>query len=483
MINNNDSGAGSLRQAIINANATTAPDVVDATGVSGTINLGTALPILAEDVEIRGPATGALTLRRGMGVMSSFGIFTVNPGVTAGISGLTVASGNVAGMSTGGAGINNAGTLTLRDGVVTGNVNTAGGGQGGGILNSGRLSVLRSTVSGNSAPKGGGIANVNAGDLTVQNSTVSGNTATDSDGTDGGAGINNRGATATVANSTVTGNTTEARGGGLSNVVQAAPEISTMTVKNSTVASNSGDGGGDNLFNSSNGGTATFRFRSTLVSDPKGAEHDNCGSAGASSFDMSSQGYNLASDASCSLTATADQPSTNPNLGPLANNGGPTRTMALPLSSPAVDKGIAGGLTTDQRGLIRPVDFPAIPNASSGDGTDIGAFEVQAPPPEPPSNEFSFGKVKKNKKKGTAKLTVIVPGPGALDLAKTKKLKPDEKVAAAAGEAKLKVKSKGKSKRKLRHRGKAKVTAEVTYTPTGGESNTLSKKLKLKKRR
>jgi hypothetical protein len=215
----------------------------------------------------------------------------------------------------------------------------------------------------------------------------------------------------------VTGNTTEARGGGIINVVQAAPETSTLSITNSTIASNSGDGGGDNLLNSSNGGTATLTFRSTLISDPQGTQQENCVSAGAASFNMSSQGYNLASDDSCSLTATADQPSTNPGLGPLANNGGPTRTMALAQGSPAVDKGISDGLTTDQRGLTRPVDFPTIPNAPGGDGSDIGAFEVQPPPvlpvaggPTPRAVSFDASKAKGGKKAGKDPLLAVRKG-------------------------------------------------------------------------
>ena len=107
-----------------------------------------------------------------------------------------------------------------------------------------------------------------------------------------------------------------------------------------------------------------------------------------------------------------------------------------------------------------------------------------APPPGDgsPSNEFSFGKLTKNKRKGTAKLTVKVPGSGELDLAKTKKLKADEEGVEAAGTEKLLVKPKGKAKKKLNEKGKAKVKAEVTYTPDGGEPNTESKKIKLIKR-
>jgi 6-phosphogluconolactonase (cycloisomerase 2 family) len=99
-----------------------------------------------------------------------------------------------------------------------------------------------------------------------------------------------------------------------------------------------------------------------------------------------------------------------------------------------------------------------------------------------PSNEFSFGKVKRNKKKGTAKLIVTVPGPGGLELAKNKKVKGAEKPAEAAGRAKLPIKPKRKAKQKLDEKGKVKVKAEVTYTPTGGTSNTKQKKVKLIKR-
>jgi Ca2+-binding RTX toxin-like protein len=98
-----------------------------------------------------------------------------------------------------------------------------------------------------------------------------------------------------------------------------------------------------------------------------------------------------------------------------------------------------------------------------------------------PPNDFTFGKVKKNKRKGTAKLTVIVPGPGGLELA-GKSLKATSKAAAAAGEVKLKVKAKGNKKRKLNQTGKTKVRPAVTYTPSGGTSATQDKKVRLVKR-
>jgi hypothetical protein len=135
----------------------------------------------------------------------------------------------------------------------------------------------------------------------------------------------------------------------------------------------------------------------------------------------------------------------------------------------------------------------------------------QSPPPEggpplpagapvpivgSPPNEFGFGKVKKNKKKGTAKLTVKARGPGELELAKTKNIKPDQGLAEggsfiqAAGKKPVSIKPRGNAKKKLNTKGKATVKAKVTYTPVMldnvgselGDPNTESKKIKLIKR-
>jgi len=98
-----------------------------------------------------------------------------------------------------------------------------------------------------------------------------------------------------------------------------------------------------------------------------------------------------------------------------------------------------------------------------------------------PSNEFTLGKPKRNKKKGTAKLPVTVPGPGTLVLV-GEGLKPVTEEVGAAGEVKLAVKPQGKTKGRLKDKGKAKVDPEVTFTPTGGDPNTQDKKFKLVKR-
>jgi hypothetical protein len=471
--NTNDAGAGSLRQAIISANAGADDDLVDATGVSGTINLQSALDTLSEDIEIRGPGASQLTVHR-LGAFPAFRIFTVEQGVDAKLTGLTMTNGNAgAGFSHGGGILldGTTGTLTVENSVVSGNQAGDGGGgiSNGGNDNSGATVTIRnSTVRGNTTgSSGGGIENA-FGEMTIRNSTVSENTSGFS-----GGGITHRG-TMTITNSTVSGNQADDNGGGIS----SGGNNTVLTVKNSTVSGNNAPEGA-NLRDASLNAAAALQ--GTILSNPQGGG-PNC-LVDPPPVTLTSNGYNLASDATCKLTQPTDQPSTNPSLGPLASNGGPTRTMALLPDSPAIDKGIAGGLTTDQRGLKRPVDFPWIPNAPGGDGSDIGAFEVQSLTPPPSCNEFSFGKAKKNKRKGTAKLTVNVPCPGELDLAKTKKVKPDDESADAEGAEKLRIKPKGKAKRKLRKKGKAKVKAEVTYTPIGGEPNTQIKKLKLKKRR
>jgi hypothetical protein len=94
---------------------------------------------------------------------------------------------------------------------------------------------------------------------------------------------------------------------------------------------------------------------------------------------MTSDGYNLSSDKSCKFNNSGDLNSTNPRLGRLQNNGGPTQTMALLPGSPAIDAGNASGCTdgrgrllkTDQRGKPRP------DKEDHGVGCDIGAYERQ----------------------------------------------------------------------------------------------------------
>jgi hypothetical protein len=234
-------------------------------------------------------------------------------------------------------------------------------GAGGGINNSGTLTVSNSTLSENTVYGfGGGIWN--GGTLTINNSTLSGNGVVFFFGPRGG-GIWN-GGTLTINNSTLSGNSeccgSGGRGGGISN-------LGVMLMSNSTLSGNratrGGHGGGI-----SNGGTATLQ-NSIVANSPSGGNCDGT---------ITSNGHNLSSDSTCSFNNTGDLNNTNPNLGPLQRNGGPTRTMALLPGSPAIDTGNPGGCTdsqghplkTDQRGAPRPDHEDSV-------GCDRGAYELQ----------------------------------------------------------------------------------------------------------
>jgi hypothetical protein len=277
--------------------------------------------------------------------------------------------------------------------------NTAGGSvaRGGGIANFGTLTLTTSTVQGNhtgtSSPLGGGIANEGFGPLTLINSTVSGNTT---QGLGGGIA-----GSATLINSTISGNTSGDRGGG---IFTLNPHLASILI-NSTVSGNfsAGAGGGiyssgtTSLFNvtitnnransdgsgneagggvANGGGTLTFAnsiiaLNETIIDFGPVLDTDDC--AGV----ITSQGNNLVYDYH-TLHCTINGPFTltDPLLGPLQDNGGPTLTQALLPGSPAIDQGNSGGctdnlgapLTTDQRGRARPL---------AGQGLcDIGAFEA-----------------------------------------------------------------------------------------------------------
>ena len=210
---------------------------------------------------------------------------------------------------------------------------------GGGILNNGTLNLSRSTVSGNSAGGdvgfGGGICN-NGGTLTLTSSTVSGNTATF-----GGGGVFTARSLTRIENSTITDNTAlPDRGSGVAGF-DARTEVSS-----SIVAAN---------------------------------ENTDVDFALDDTGTFSSGNYNLIGDGNATgeFDGSGDQTNvSDPRLGHLADNGGPTKTHALLAGSPAIDKGNTD-LTVDQRGEPRPFDDPNIPPATGGDDSDIGAFEAQ----------------------------------------------------------------------------------------------------------
>jgi len=95
---------------------------------------------------------------------------------------------------------------------------------------------------------------------------------------------------------------------------------------------------------------------------------------------LTSLGHNISSDATGGLTAVGDKPSTNPLLGNLADNGGPTLTHRPLAGSPAVDTGVCGTSGVDQRGFPRPLgaacDIGAVERDLGGDANADGAVNV-----------------------------------------------------------------------------------------------------------
>lgn len=263
-------------------------------------------------------------------------VLTIWGSITVDIQGLTIRHGLTrVGFADHGGGIwlANNGTLTLTRSVVADNYNYIG--SGGGIANwKGTLVINNSTISGNgNSARGGGIANFyndsTASTLIVNNSTIANNSALTGGGLSGrGGGIWNQGA-ATITNSTVVGNSAPTAGSGIFN---------------------------DNT-------TGTVSLTNSIVANDAAS---NC------SGTISSGGHNLDSGNTCALTVPGDLINTNPQLGLLANNGGPTPTHALLFNSPAIDAGDStvcaalpiGGV--DQRGELRN-DLRC----------DIGAFELK----------------------------------------------------------------------------------------------------------
>jgi hypothetical protein len=300
-------------------------------------------------------------------------------------------SGNTASQSAGAVqnnGRSGSATLTINDSTISGNFAAS---FGGGIFNRGdaggsaMLTINNSTISDNSVVSagnsGGGLYNDGSGGsatVSINNSTVSGNSATMSGGGLYNDGRSSGSAMLTVSNSTLSGNSVGSNGGGIVNIGDSGSAI--LSVTNCTLSGNSASNHGGSIWSGLLGisGVATLQIGSTILdADISGGNIFNS-LAGT----VTSLGYNLSSDDSTTyLNATGDQNSTDPMLGPLQDNGGPTFTHALLPGSPAIDQGYNfSGSMTDQRGtgFARTYDDPAITNATGGDGTDIGAFEVQA---------------------------------------------------------------------------------------------------------
>jgi hypothetical protein len=409
--NANDSGPGSLRQALIDAND---GDTIEF-AVTGTIALTSGELLVAKNITISGP--GAENLAVNGNAKST--VFHIVPGETVTISGLTITNGSA---GSGGGVHNDHAALTLNNCTITGN-------SGGGTYNdaeyveglplSALLEVNNCLIADNSGngiynnAEGGGIATLEITDSILSNNSgeaihshgflcifcghgiATVQIANSSITSNGGGIYTDTGelgpTTLSLGNSTVSGNA----GAGVHVSVEA-----TAAVGNSTISGNSG-GGIYTDFGAPTGGTSVVN---STMSDNSveiwygGAYIKNTAfkvSPGGRSIvsdgfsTIISDGYNLSSDDGAGyLNAPGDQINTDPQLGPLQDNGGPTFTHALLPGSPAIDAGDPNFVPPplyDQRG-------PGFDRVRGG-RIDIGSFEVQETTPTPTPTPTSTPRV------------------------------------------------------------------------------------------
>ncbi len=315
-----DSGAGSLRQALVEVCGGGAIGF-DATTFAApqTITLASELTV-GKHVTVNGGTARNVTVSGNNAVR----VFHVNDGANLTLNDLSVVNGRVT--ATGGGGIDNGtGSLTLNRVSLADNVAT--GVNGGALYQApgGSATLNECLVRGNSTTASGG-ALFNDGTLSLRNTTV---TSNHSD-TNGGGLFNNLNATATVTNGTFQGNTATTAGGALFN--HGSNASSNLTLKNTLLAGNTATNG------------------------------TNC------SGTVGNDGHNLDDGTSCAFgSANGSLSSTNPSLGTFDTTTG---TFPLLAASPAIDAGTNTGCpTTDQRGIARP----------QGTSCDIGAYEEASP--------------------------------------------------------------------------------------------------------
>jgi hypothetical protein len=348
---------GDLRYCISQADAThtaTHDTIVFSNAVFGTpqtITLDSTLgPLVVNDAHrltIKAAALGRVTVSGG----DATEVFDVAGGTVA-MRNLVISHGAASG-----GGINNSGNLTLTDCILDHDEAA----DGGGINNGGNLTLTDCTLSNDGALAGGGINN--GGTATLTDCTLSNDLAAG----DGGGIVN--GGVLTLTNCTLSNNRGDLGGGdfgggGIDNFGKA-------TLTNCTLSNNSNFSGGG-IANSGSG--ATLNLTNTIVagnSAPTNPDIDNTGTVMTADHNLigDGSGSGISNGTNGNQVGGNGNSVIDPRLGPLANNGGPTQTLALLPGSPALGKADnAAAPHTDQRGHVRLDE--------DGETTDIGAFEL-----------------------------------------------------------------------------------------------------------
>jgi len=381
-----DGGAGSFRQAILTANANAGADTVefDAAlfGTTQTITLSSGAPQVTDALTITGPAVG-VTLKNTNLADNVLDVWQAPDGAKMVFSNLTFTGGTATAGLTAGL-YADFQDVTLTNCVFTGN--TAQNGVGAVSTVAGPMTLINCSVTNNKGTIGGGVTS-NGGTLTLLNCAITNNTSTQNAG--GGVRFNSSlgTGTLTVRNCTIAGNTAASAGGGIG----LSAFSGTATIENCTVTGNAvtgtpvNGGGGIGRFS----GTGGIALESCIVAGNTSALGPDIGTAGpvlASNCAIGEAAGFILTGGSNNLSY---QPVANLKLGSLANNGGPTQTIALLPNSPCLDVGSnPSALATDQRG-------PGFAR-TSGSGTDMGAFELQSAPPTVTSVKVNDGSAQRS---------------------------------------------------------------------------------------
>lgn len=377
VMNTNDSGAGSLRQAVLDASSGNTI-TFDPSLAGQTITLASTLAI-NKNLTIDGTSLNPAIAISGNNL---FTVLQVNSFITVYLQKLIVKNG-YSYENGGGLIINTGSTVYVTDSMFIGNTASSdiGSGEGGAIYTYGTLIVGNSTFSGNTAYRAGAIScNGNAATLNISGNTFSSNTAVSDSVGDGGALF--VACNAEILNNTFVGNTANHNGGGLF----ADNDTNPVLVTNNTFYNNAGVSGGgvanyglmtitNSTFsnnNSANGGAVwnglggILSLRNSILANSL-AGVDCRKSDGAPAIEninnlIETTGADFFSCGTSLLTS-------DPVLGPLQNNGGPTQTMAIGPGSPAIDAGDdATCAPADQRGEKRPEGFAC----------DLGSYEYKS---------------------------------------------------------------------------------------------------------